>query len=76
MSTAIARLQELRQRIGNGSARFEELARQYSQDGSASAGGDLGWANPGMFVPEFEQVMSRLAPASWPSRWSRASACT
>ncbi|MEN9475688.1 MAG: hypothetical protein RIS48_2410, partial [Pseudomonadota bacterium] len=59
---AIARLQELRQRIGNGSARFEELARQYSQDGSASAGGDLGWANPGMFVPEFEQVMSRLAP--------------
>ena len=59
---AIARLQELRQRIGSGAARFEELARQYSQDGSASAGGDLGWANPGMFVPEFEQVMSRLAP--------------
>jgi len=60
--TAIARLQELRQQIGNGSARFEELARQYSQDGSASAGGELGWASPGMFVPEFEQVMSRLAP--------------
>jgi len=59
---AIARLQELRQRIGNGSARFEELARQYSQDGSASAGGELGWANPGMFVPEFEQAMNRLAP--------------
>ncbi|MEO0002807.1 MAG: hypothetical protein RLZZ22_499 [Pseudomonadota bacterium] len=59
---AIARLRELSQRIVNGSARFEELARQYSQDGSASAGGELGWANPGMFVPEFEQAMSRLAP--------------
>ena len=59
---AIARLQELRQRIAAGSARFEELARQVSQDGSASAGGDLGWANPGMFVPEFEQSMNRLAP--------------
>ena len=59
---AIARLQELRQRIASGAARFEELARQVSQDGSASAGGELGWANPGMFVPEFEQVMNRLAP--------------
>ncbi len=59
---AIARLQELRQRIAAGSARFDEVARQVSQDGSASAGGDLGWANPGMFVPEFEQSMNRLAP--------------
>lgn len=59
---AIARLQELRQRIAAGSARFDEVARQISQDGSASAGGDLGWANPGMFVPEFEQAMNRLAP--------------
>lgn len=59
---AIARLKDLRQRIASGAARFEELARQHSQDGSASAGGDLGWANPGMFVPEFEQVMNQLAP--------------
>ena len=59
---AIARLKDMRQRITGGSARFEELARQHSQDGSASAGGDLGWAKPGMFVPEFEQVMNRLAP--------------
>ena len=22
----------------------------------------MGWANPGMFVPEFEEVMNRLAP--------------
>ena len=25
-------------------------------------GGDLGWAAPGMFVPEFEEAMNRLAP--------------
>ena len=59
---AVARLKELRQRIAAGTARFDELARQFSQDGSAGAGGDLGWANPGMFVPEFEQVMNQLAP--------------
>jgi peptidyl-prolyl cis-trans isomerase SurA len=36
------------------------LAQDLSQDGSASTGGDLGWANPGMFVPEFERVMTSL----------------
>jgi peptidyl-prolyl cis-trans isomerase SurA len=38
------------------------VARELSQDGSAQEGGDLGWANPGMFVPEFEQAMNRLRP--------------
>jgi peptidyl-prolyl cis-trans isomerase SurA len=37
------------------------LAKENSQDGSAPKGGDLGWAGPGMFVPEFEEVMNRLA---------------
>ena len=37
---------------------FEELARRYSDDtGSGSLGGDLGWAQDGQMVPEFEQVM-------------------
>lgn len=45
-----------------GQADFSELARQYSKDGSAARGGDLGWASPGMFVPEFEDAMNRLAP--------------
>lgn len=43
-----------------GKADFADLARQHSQDGSAKAGGDLGWANPGMYVPEFEQAMDAL----------------
>ncbi len=59
---AVARLNELRQSIISGKADFAAVARQISQDGSAAQGGDLGWANPGMFVPEFEQVMNRLRP--------------
>jgi peptidyl-prolyl cis-trans isomerase SurA len=48
--------------IQAGQADFAALARQHSEDSSAAQGGDLGWANPGMFVPEFEQIMNRLAP--------------
>ncbi len=61
-AAARQRLAEFRQRIVAGQADFAALAREHSQDGSAPAGGDLGWANPGMFVPEFEQVMNALAP--------------
>jgi peptidyl-prolyl cis-trans isomerase SurA len=57
---ALAKLNEARARIMAGSTTFEAAARELSQDGSASQGGDLGWANPGMFVPEFESAMDRL----------------
>ncbi|MBX9873024.1 MAG: peptidylprolyl isomerase [Burkholderiaceae bacterium] len=56
------KLNDFRRRIVNGETDFATLARQHSQDGSATQGGDLGWANPGMFVPEFERVMDQLAP--------------
>jgi peptidyl-prolyl cis-trans isomerase SurA len=55
------RLLGYKQRIQSG-ADFAELARQFSQDGSASSGGDLGWASPGQFVPEFEELMNKLRP--------------
>jgi peptidyl-prolyl cis-trans isomerase SurA len=55
------RLLTYKQRIQAG-ADFADLARQFSQDGSAQVGGDLGWASPGQFVPEFEEVMARLRP--------------
>ena len=61
-SQALERLRDFKRRIAQGSATFSGLAREFSQDGSASQGGDLGWASPGMFVPEFEDVMSRLSP--------------
>jgi peptidyl-prolyl cis-trans isomerase SurA len=51
----------LRDRIVHGYD-FADAARRYSQDGSASAGGELGWVSPGQLVPEFEQAMSQLKP--------------
>ena len=57
---AIEQLTAVRQRILAGATSFEAQARALSQDGSAAQGGDLGWAGPGLFVPEFEQVLQRL----------------
>jgi peptidyl-prolyl cis-trans isomerase SurA len=54
---------ELRRRIVGGQLDFATAARNNSQDGSGKDGGDLGWANPGQFVPEFEEVMNSLAPS-------------
>ena len=59
---ARAQLAGYRKQIENGKASFAELAKLYSQDGSATQGGDLGWANPGTMVPEFEKVMDSLNP--------------
>ena len=57
---AQAQLAQLKQKITSGQTTFAAAAREQSQDGSATSGGDLGWAGPGQFVPEFEQVMNRL----------------
>lgn len=47
--------------LKSGKASFAKLAEQYSEDpGSAVQGGDLGWANPEMYVPEFRDVVNRL----------------
>ena len=59
---AIERLNTWRQQILAGQARFEDLAREHSADGSAAGGGELGWASPGQFVPEFEQALDALRP--------------
>ncbi len=59
---AVARLQDVRRQIQSGRTTFARAAQEISQDGSAAQGGDLGWASPGQFVPEFEQVMNRLQP--------------
>ncbi|MEY4021850.1 MAG: hypothetical protein RI960_862 [Pseudomonadota bacterium] len=56
------KLAELRDRLVNKAAKFEDLARLYSNDGSASKGGDLGWIYPGDTVPEFERAMNALSP--------------
>jgi len=62
MSAADAKrkLLELKERLDNKAAKFEELARLFSNDSTASKGGDLGWLYPGDTVPEFEQAMNGL----------------
>lgn len=57
---AARRLSEYRRQIESGERSFEEIARQFSEDGSAAGGGDLGWFNPGTMVPEFEEAMNAL----------------
>jgi peptidyl-prolyl cis-trans isomerase SurA len=57
---AMRRLADVKLRIDNKSAKFEDLARQYSGDGSAGRGGDLGWLYPGDTVPDFERAMDAL----------------
>ena len=59
---AVAQLADFRRRIESGQADFAQLARDASQDASARSGGDLGWTNPGSFVPEFDEVLNQLAP--------------
>ena len=56
---ARSRLAEIKKRI-EGGANFAEQAKLYSEDGSATQGGDLGWVSPGSFVPEFERAMNTL----------------
>ncbi|WJF90715.1 peptidylprolyl isomerase [Paraburkholderia bonniea] len=53
------KLLEIRREIEAGGD-FSKFAKTYSQDGSASQGGDLGWVSPGETVPEFERAMNSL----------------
>lgn len=41
-------------------AKFEDMAKQYGQDGTAAAGGDLGWFAKGDMVPQFETAAFAL----------------
>ena len=54
------KLLELKERLDNKAAKFEDLARLQSNDTSASKGGDLGWLMPGDTLPEFEAAMNGL----------------
>jgi peptidyl-prolyl cis-trans isomerase SurA len=59
-ATVRGKLQALRERILKGED-FGAVAQVTSQDpGSAAEGGDLGWAGPGTFAPEFEQAIAPL----------------
>ncbi len=55
------RLVEIRKRVMEGGEDFGELAKKYSDDlGSGRAGGDLGTAKRGSYVPAFEAAAYQL----------------
>ena len=54
-----AKMDNIKERLDNGE-KFEVLARQFSEDSTASNSGDLGWVNPGDTVPQFEKAMNDL----------------
>ena len=62
LAAVSARLEQVRRQVERGERKFDDAARELSEDSSAAAGGDLGWASPGQFVPEFEEALNRLAP--------------
>jgi peptidyl-prolyl cis-trans isomerase SurA len=59
---AVAQLADFKRRIQAGTSQFEGLARDNSQDGSATEGGDLGWRRTAEFVPEFAEAVDRMKP--------------
>jgi peptidyl-prolyl cis-trans isomerase SurA len=54
-----ANVERLYAQLGAG-APFTTLARQFSQDSSASSGGDIGWVQPGQLPPEIDQVLEKM----------------
>ncbi len=57
----LKKAQEVLDRIKNGED-FAELAKEFGEDGTAEAGGDLGWIDRGVTVPSFEAVLFALEP--------------
>ena len=49
--------------IKSGKASFASMAEKHSEDpGSAVQGGELGWSDPNVYVPEFRDMVNRLQP--------------
>jgi peptidyl-prolyl cis-trans isomerase C len=49
----------------DGGAKFETLAKDSLDPGSKDNGGDLGWANPGNFVPPFSEALVKLTKGAY-----------
>jgi len=64
-----AEIEEIRKKADDvlkqarGKAKFEDLAKQYSDD-AKEKGGDIGWITPGQALPEYEKAAFSLAKGS------------
>ena len=57
---------DFKQKVLAGEADFAALAKEHSEDpGSALKGGELGWADPEMYVPEFKNALAALQPGEY-----------
>lgn len=61
-AAALLQINQIYQRIRRGDATFEKMAQEYSMDGSAQGGGDLGFFPRGKMVQEFEDAAFALKP--------------
>ncbi|MDH5559995.1 MAG: SurA N-terminal domain-containing protein [Deltaproteobacteria bacterium] len=64
VKAAKIKIQGIYKQLQENKKQFSKLAKKYSEDpGSKNKGGDLGWAEYGTFVKEFDQVVSGLKPS-------------
>ncbi|WP_373889439.1 peptidylprolyl isomerase [Massilia sp. TS11] len=56
------KLADIKERLLNKAAKFEDLAKLFSNDSTAAKGGDLGWVAPDDVMPEFRTAMDALKP--------------
>ncbi len=56
------RAEDVLAQVREGSKSFEELAQEWSEDGTAESGGDLGFFGRGVMVKEFEDAAFALEP--------------
>jgi peptidyl-prolyl cis-trans isomerase SurA len=59
VAAVLDRLLQVRKRIVEDKQKFEVVAKQVSEDGAASQGGDLGEIEPEKALPEFAEVLAK-----------------
>lgn len=59
-AAALQKITDVQAQVQIDPSQFAELAKQYSEDGSAANGGDLDWFGRGVMVPEFEEAVFAL----------------
>lgn len=56
----LAQMEDLLAQVNEDPSRFAELAREFSEDGSAEQGGDLGYSNPDAYVEAYKNAALAL----------------